>query len=154
MATALVAAPLRALNNPFQFSEHEVRTATDERGDAWFCAKDVFEALDIAWSQRTGSLKNYPENWIRALYLRGQSGSGEVIFLAEPGVYKAIFSSRSQEALRFTRWVCEEVLPAIRRQGPRSLKSDLCRAFSRLPAGCLWSLPCDVSFQDQWVGGM
>lgn len=110
-------APLQAINNPFLFSEHEVRTATDETGEAWFCAKDVFAALGIAWKQRSGSLKNTPEKWICPCYLQGQSGSGEVIFIAEPAVYQAAFISKKPEAIRFTEWVCEEVLPAIRRQG-------------------------------------
>ncbi len=112
-------------SNPFIFSEHEVRTATDEQGDVWFCAKDVFEALDITWSQRTGSLKNYPEKWICPLYLQGQSGSSEVIFISEPAVYKALFSSRKPQAEQFAEWVCEEVLPALRKQGYFGLSKEL-----------------------------
>lgn len=116
MATQLTHS-VHALNNPFLFSDHEIRTALGDDGEAWFCAKDVFEALDITWSQRTGSLKNYPEKWICPLYLQGQSGSSEVIFISEPAVYKALFSSRKPQAEQFANWVCEEVLPAIRRQG-------------------------------------
>ncbi|KXJ49986.1 MAG: hypothetical protein AXW15_05825 [Neptuniibacter sp. Phe_28] len=112
-------------SNPFIFSEHEVRTATDEQGEIWFCAKDVFEALDIKWSQRTGSLKNYPEKWICPLYLQGQSGSSEVIFISEPAVYKALFSSRKPQAEQFAEWVCEEVLPALRKQGYFGLSKEL-----------------------------
>lgn len=105
------------LKNHFLFAEGEVRTAIDERGEPWFCAVDVFAALNITWSQRTGSLKNYPENWICPLYLKGQNGHSEVIFISEPAVYKAIFSSRKAEAEAFANWVFEEVLPSIRRQG-------------------------------------
>lgn len=111
--------------NPFLFSEKEVRTATDDQGEVWFCAKDVFEALGITWSQRTGSLKNYPENWVKALYLQGQSGSSEVIFISEPAVYKATFASRKPEAIEFANWVCSEVLPALRKQGYFGLAKDI-----------------------------
>ena len=117
MADMIPVASIRPLENPFSFSEHQVRTAVDAQGEVWFCAKDVFDALGITWSQRTGSLKNYPENWVCPLYLQGQSGSGEVIFISEPAVYKALFSSRRPEAEAFANWVCEEVLPAIRKQG-------------------------------------
>lgn len=114
--TELTPSPLQAINNPFLFSNHEVRTALDERGDVWFCAKDVFEALDIAWKSAY-SLKNYPEHWICPLYLRGQSGTGEALFISEPAVYRVIFRSSKPEAEKFANWVCEEVLPTLRRQG-------------------------------------
>ncbi len=108
---------LQTIQNPFLFANYEVRTATDEHGEACFCAKDVFEALGIVWKERSGTLRKCPDKWICPCYLQGQSGSGEVIFISEPAVYQAAFSSRKPEAIRFTEWVCEEVLPAIRRQG-------------------------------------
>lgn len=111
------ASQLNQINNPFCFADKEIRTALDQAGEPWFCAKDVFDALEITWSQRGTSLKNYPEKWVKALYLTGQRGPFEVVFISEPAVYKVSFSSRKPEAQRFTEWVCEEVLPAIRRQG-------------------------------------
>lgn len=103
-------------SNPFLFQDMEVRTATDDQGEAWFCAKDVFEALDIAWKNGY-SLRNYPREWICPLYLRGQSGSGEVLFFTEAAVYRTIFRSNKPKAIDFANWVCGEVLPAIRKQG-------------------------------------
>lgn len=102
--------------NPFEFEDMEVRTATDEHGEAWFCAKDVFEALEISWKSAY-SLRNYPPSWICPLYLRGQSGVGEVLFISEAGVYRTIFRSNKPKAIEFANWVCGEVLPAIRKQG-------------------------------------
>ncbi|MEC7814737.1 MAG: BRO family protein [Pseudomonadota bacterium] len=103
--------------NPFLFQELEVRTATDDQGEAWFCAKDVFEALDIGWNGSGTSLRNYPEEWVCTLYLRGQRGSGEVVFLSEAAVYRVLFRSNKPKAIEFANWVCGEVLPAIRKQG-------------------------------------
>jgi prophage antirepressor-like protein len=116
MATQLTQS-VHALNNPFLFSNHEIRTALGDDGEAWFCAKDVFESIGVVWKNRAGSLKNTPEKWICTCYLQGQSGSGEVIFISEPAIYQALFRSNKSEALAFVEWVCEEVLPAIRRQG-------------------------------------
>lgn len=113
----LIAAKLQTLDNPFSFSDHDVRTAIDDSGDAWFCAKDVFEALGVVWKSRGGTLKNTPEKWVCPCYLQGQSGQGELLFIAEPAVYQAAFRSSKPDAIRFTEWVCEEVLPSIRRQG-------------------------------------
>ncbi len=108
---------LQSISNPYIFSGHEVRTATDENGRPWFCAKDVYEALGIQWKNRSGSLTRTPEKWISTCYLQGLSGTGEVIFIKEPAVYQATFRSNKPDALKFTEWVCEEVLPAIKQQG-------------------------------------
>ena len=116
MATQLTHA-VQAMNNPFVFSDHEVRTALGDDGEAWFCAKDVFEALGIAWKGAKGSLMNCPEKWQVVCYLQTSYGSKETIFIAEPAVYQTSFRSNKPDAIRFTEWVCEEVLPAIRRQG-------------------------------------
>jgi prophage antirepressor-like protein len=110
--------------NPFIFSANEVRTATDEHGEVWFCASDVFKALDIAW-KGSYSLRNYPQEWICPLYLRGQSGSGEVVFISEPAVYRVLFRSNKPEAIEFANWVCREVLPALRKQGYFGLSKDI-----------------------------
>lgn len=110
-------ASLHSLDNPFNFSDRPIRTALDERGEGWFCAKDVFEALDVTWSGKKGSLRNCPEEWIRLVWVRTLAGGNEAFFLSEPGVYKVAFSSRKPEAERFCNWVCKEVLPAIRRHG-------------------------------------
>lgn len=111
-------------SNPFLFEEHEVRTATDDKGEVWFCAVDVFKALEISF-RGAHSLKNYPQEWICLQLLRSRSGVGEVFFISEAAVYKAIFSSRKPEAIKFATWVCEEVLPALRKQGSFGLAKDI-----------------------------
>lgn len=108
---------LSEIINPFEFIGHSIRTAVDSCGEVWFCAKDVYESLGITWKNRAGTLKNTPENWICTLYLQGQSGRGEVIFISEPAVYQALFRSNQPNALQFANWVFEEVLPSIRKQG-------------------------------------
>lgn len=108
---------MNPLATPFQFQDAEVRTATDEKGEAWFCAKDVFDALEITWSNKRGSLRGVPEEWLCTLYLKGQRGSGEVVFLSEAAVYRVLFRSNKPQAVEFANWVCGEVLPSIRKQG-------------------------------------
>lgn len=108
---------LRTLANPFQFTDLSIRTAIDEQDNVLFCAKDVFEALEIEWKGSGTSLRNYPENWIYTLQYRGQRGTGDLLFLSEPGVYRVLFRSSKPQAVKFANWVCEEVLPEIRRNG-------------------------------------
>jgi prophage antirepressor-like protein len=110
--------------NPFIFSAKEVRTATDENGTVWFCAKDVFEALDIEWKGSGYSLRSYPDEWKGALLLRTPGGTQEAVFIQEPAVYRVIFRSQKPEAVAFCNWVCSEVLPALRKQGHFGLVKD------------------------------
>lgn len=105
------------LQNAFLFNESEIRTAVDDNGEVWLCAKDVFESLDITWKGASGSLKNTPEKWQGVCYLQTPGGTQEAIFLSEAAVYQTAFTSRKPEAVQFANWVCEEVLPSIRKQG-------------------------------------
>ncbi|WP_275098048.1 Bro-N domain-containing protein [Sedimenticola hydrogenitrophicus] len=108
---------IQVLPNPFDFETHNVRIAIGRDGEPWFCAKDVFETLGIAWKGVSGSLKNTPEEWQGVCYLQTPGGTQEAVFLSEPAVYQTAFISRKPESIAFTKWVCEEILPAIRKQG-------------------------------------
>ncbi|MEQ1636692.1 MAG: BRO family protein [Methylococcales bacterium] len=108
---------LSLLENSFEYSEKPIRTALDDRGIAWFCAKDIFEALGLVWKGRGGSLKNYPEKWLMVWYLQTIQGEKAAIFMSEPGVYQTILSSNKPEAVVFRDWIFEEVIPAIRKTG-------------------------------------
>lgn len=120
------------LANPFNFHCHNIRCAVDDLGNPWFCATDVFETLDISWKGSGTSLRNLPQEWVCTLYLRGQRGSGEVVFVSEPALYRLAFRSNKPQAVEFTNWVCAEVLPAIRRHGHYGQLSPTARlAYSR-----------------------
>jgi prophage antirepressor-like protein len=113
---------LKNLATTFQFSDLDIRTAVAENDDVWFCAKDVCSILDITWSGAT--LENMPENWVGMLKLNTPSaengrGGGEqnVNFINEAGLYFLIFRSNKPNAKEFASWVCEEVLPQIRKHG-------------------------------------
>lgn len=108
---------LSIISNAFQYSEREVRTAIGNDGEVWFCAKDVCAVLDIQWSGRGNTLRSIPEDWVGVSYSETPGGVQETIFVSEPAVYKLIFRSSKPAAEAFARWVCSEVLPAIRKQG-------------------------------------
>jgi len=106
---------LKTLANPFQFSDLDVRTATDDNNEVWFCAKDVCQALDISWSSVT--LENMPENWKGVIKLITPGGEQNANFINEAGLYHLIFRSNKPKAKEFANWVCETVLPEIRQAG-------------------------------------
>lgn len=115
---------LKNLPNPFLFANHDVRTAINEQNEVLFCAKDVCEVLDISWTGRGNTLRSIPETWQGVSFYETPSapdgrggGMQELVFIKEPAVYKLAFSSRKPAAEAFANWVCEEVLPAIRKNG-------------------------------------
>jgi prophage antirepressor-like protein len=44
-------------------------------------------------------------------------GVRQMTFLSESGLYKLIMRSDKEEAIKFQEWICEDVLPAIRKTG-------------------------------------
>jgi prophage antirepressor-like protein len=112
-----MSALLNPLANPFQFQTLDVRTATDENGEVWFCAKDVCAVLDITWSGASNTLKNIPENWFMVASDATIKGERDTYFVNEAGLYNLIFRSDKPKAKEFANWVCETVLPQIRRHG-------------------------------------
>ena len=105
----------KTLANPFQFETLDVRTAIDDNDNVWFCAKDVCTILDITWSTMT--LENMPERWVMGLKLSTIKGERDANFINESGLYRLIFRSNKPKAEEFANWVCEEVLPQIRKHG-------------------------------------
>lgn len=108
---------LKTLANPFQFVDLDVRTAVDENGEVWFCAKDVCLALEISWSGGAKTLSNMPTAWVMVVNFTTIQGEKETYFINEPALYRLIFRSNKPKAEEFANWVCEEVLPAIRKHG-------------------------------------
>lgn len=107
----------KTLPNPFQFTNLDVRTAVDEHGEVWFCAKDVCLALEITWSGGSKTLSNMPTTWQGIFSEKTPGGVQELVFVNEPALYKMIFRSNKPAAEQFANWVCEEVLPSIRKNG-------------------------------------
>lgn len=98
----------------------QVRTTQGASGEPLFCLADVCKALSIA----------NPRNIVKRLTSRGvhsvdtptynQHGTlvmQEMNFIDEPNLFRCIFQSRKEEAELFQDWVCEEVLPSIRKTG-------------------------------------
>ena len=115
---------MQPLATPFLFQQAEVRTATDEKGEAWFCAKDVFTALDIKWGGSGTSLRNVPEEWLCPLYLRGQSGSGEVLFISEAAVYRVLFRSNKPQTRLFWAGACQRAAGLLPPDSYRDTRAD------------------------------
>lgn len=92
----------------------------------WFKGRDVAEFLDyenpqlaigdhvhVQWRQEwqnfvTSSDNDVitPSNWLP-----------HTVFISEPGLYALVTRSKKPEAIKFTKWIYEEVVPSLRRTG-------------------------------------
>lgn len=100
----------------FQFDSTAVRTFVANNGEPWFCANDVCTIL--GYVNDTDAIKKHCRDAGRAK--RDISSGGqmrEMTFINEGNLYRLIIKSRKRAAEKFEAWVCDEVLPAIRKQG-------------------------------------
>ena len=117
------AAPVCVFENP-EFGM--VRTATDEKGEPWFCAKDLCDALGYKRADLTVKQHVNPHDaakrcvWVEV----GKKKDGTpakrltpMIFVNESGFYALVLGSKLPSALMFKDWVTSVVLPQIRKTG-------------------------------------
>ncbi|WP_368166834.1 Bro-N domain-containing protein [Aeromonas sp. R4-1] len=114
-------------NNPisevFHFDGYkQIRTMYRPEDDAvLFCGKDVAEALGYK-NTRDALLKHCRRQVTLDLRQSDNTvaicaGNPNAVFIPESDVYRLIMKSRLKTAEKFEEWVCEEVLPSIRRSG-------------------------------------
>ena len=118
------AAPVFVFENP-EFGM--VRMATDEKGEPWFCAKDLCDALGYknsssAVSQHVRSsdiVKRYVARPAKNRFgvCEGKMQIVQMIFVNESGFYALVLGSKLPSALMFKDWVTSVVLPQIRKTG-------------------------------------
>ena len=104
-----------------------VRMATDEKGEPWFCAKDLCDALGYkkslsAVSQHVRSsdvVKSYVARPAKNRFgvCEGKMQIVQMIFVNESGFYALVLGSKLPSALMFKDWVTSVVLPQIRKTG-------------------------------------
>ena len=106
---------IKIFNNPLFGS---VRAFADEKGEPWFCGKDVAERLGYVDPSSVIS-KRVDDDDKTTLPIR-QDGSNyqtNVSFINESGLYTLVLGSQLPEAKAFRKWVTGEVIPSIRKHG-------------------------------------
>lgn len=93
----------------------DIRASKDERGDVWFIAKDVCNALGLEQVSRAISRLDDDEKGVTSSNTPG--GIQKLVSVNESGLYSLVLSSRKPEAKAFKRWVTHEVIPSIRKDG-------------------------------------
>jgi prophage antirepressor-like protein len=70
---------------------------------------------------------------VHTMHFRKLNNAGEN-FLTESGVYKLVFKSRKPNAEKFTDWVTDEVLPALRKTGAYEMPQKKASKKEKLPS--------------------
>lgn len=98
----------------FNFNQNSIRIESDQN-QTWFCLKDICDVLDIKDRHKLRQRLN--ERGMTLIPTPSKGGKQMTYYVNEPNLYRAILKSDKPEAIEFENWICEEVLPAIRKTG-------------------------------------
>lgn len=107
---------LKVFNNE-EFGQ--LRTVSNENGEPMFCMVDVAVILGIK-NPRVKDFSFNPKG-VGLTLTPTEGGEQEMTFIDERNLYRMIFRSRKEWAVKFQDWVFDEVLPSIRRTGTYTL---------------------------------
>ena len=101
----------------FLFNSQAIRILSID-GKTWFVAADVCAVLEHTnTSVALGRLKEYEKRLVDPKQYLGSASNQDVAVISESGLYRLVLTSRKPQAEPFQDWVCQEVLPAIRKTG-------------------------------------
>lgn len=111
------------MNNPsaltiFNFRNiHPVRVIVGADGEPWFVGKDVCDILGYA--NHNDAIKTHckPKGVANCYPLQTAGGTQYPTCITEGNIYRLVIKSNKPEAEPFESWVCDEVLPTIRKTG-------------------------------------
>lgn len=109
-----------ALDN-FAFEGSPVRVLEIGGEPAWV-AKDVCDSLSYAWNG-SKSIAHVPDMWRGVESVSTPSGTQEMLYLTEQGLYFFLGRSDKAKALAMQMWLAGEVLPSIRRTGSYAVRA-------------------------------
>jgi prophage antirepressor-like protein len=111
----------------YDFHKSNIRVITSENGEILFCLKDVCSTLQLSNINHViNQLKEeFEGGTLNVTPFKTQGGIQNVTFITEPQLYFVMMRSNSKIAREFRQWICNEVLPSIRKNGSFNLKKEL-----------------------------
>lgn len=106
----------------FKFENHQVRFV-GTADDPWWVAADICAVLEIDNNRQALTRLDNDEKC--DVIINDTIGREQTVkAINESGLYSLILTSRKPQAKKFKKWVTSEVLPAIRKTGSYSVKSQ------------------------------
>ncbi len=135
---------VQIFNNP----EYGDVRIVDSNGEIFFVGRDVATALSYSNPQK--ALRDHvPDKYKRTeRIVHPQGGAQDTILINEAGFYKLVMRSKLPNAEKFSDWVCEEVLPTIRKHGVYATNDFLLKSIAN-PAYAIGVLTALKEAQDQ-----
>ena len=96
------------------FEDRPVRIV-EENGNPLFVGRDVCKLL--GYKNETDAMNQHCKGVVKRYPLSTDGGVQELRVISEPDVMRLICGSKLPAAVRFEKWVFEEVLPSIRKTG-------------------------------------
>jgi prophage antirepressor-like protein len=109
----------------FAFNSQQVRIVSINN-EPWFVAQDVCDILDIRNVSKACNPLKDREKQVLNLHEMGITSSDDpdttrLLAVSESGLYRLTMKSRKPQAEPFQDWVCEQILPIIRKTGKYEL---------------------------------
>ncbi len=111
----------------YDFHKSNIRVITSEDGVILFCLADVCASLNLT---NATVIANQIKDEFELPKLNLASfdtgyGVKEFTMITEPQLYFVMMRSRAKIAREFRQWICNEVLPSIRKNGSFNLNKEL-----------------------------
>lgn len=104
----------------YNFHNSNIRVEQNDKGEVLFCLADVCASLQL--TNANNIVNQIKEEFSIpmlniGMVTRPDGSRIEVNFITEPQLYFVMMRSRAKVAREFRQWICNEVLPSIRKNG-------------------------------------
>lgn len=111
----------------YNFHNSDIRVEQNDKGEVLFCLADVCKSLNL--QNPTHAANQIKEEFGRptldvALLKDANNHGQQCTMITEPQLYFVMMRSNSKIAREFRQWICNEVLPEIRKRGAYVAKSE------------------------------
>ncbi len=103
----------------YDFHKSNIRIITSEDGVILFCLADVCASLNLSQANKTANQikEEFQLPELNSASFDTGYGVKEFTMITEPQLYFVMMRSRAKVAREFRQWICNEVLPEIRKRG-------------------------------------
>lgn len=108
----------------YNFHNSNIRVEQNDKGEVLFCLADVCASLNLSTPAKTANQikEEFGRDELNSCLLKDANNHGQqCTMITEPQLYFVMMRSNSKIAREFRQWICNEVLPAIRKTGGYSL---------------------------------
>jgi len=134
----------------FNFNTNIVRIIVDDQGEPWFLANDICAVLGYA-NPRKAVADHCRQRGVTKRDTPTESGVQEMTYINEGNLYRLTIKSRKPESEPFENWVCDEVLPTIRKTGKYESPQYVLKALTTNPKAprAKFALPGGLTLEQQ-----